>query len=152
MQGCLLHLIRNSIDHGIEAPEQRLLQGKSEYGQIIIHCVDHIDSYSIHFSDDGQGIDGDKVLDKALKQKLVTLEQVEAMTLNEKKNLIFLPHFSTKDAASDISGRGIGLDVVQQMVRRLSGTLILTTESGQGFSVEMTFHHQIQNTALKKSA
>lgn len=152
VQGCLLHLIRNSIDHGIEAPEQRLLQGKSEYGQIIIHCVDHIDSYSIHFSDDGQGIDGDKVLDKALKQKLVTLEQAEAMTLNEKKNLIFLPHFSTKDAASDISGRGIGLDVVQQMVRRLSGTLILTTESGQGFSVEMTFHHQIQNTALKKSA
>ena len=152
VQGCLLHLIRNSIDHGIETPEQRLLAGKSEFGQISLHCVDNIDSFTISFSDDGQGIDGNKVLAKALRLELITEAQAEKMNISEKTNLIFLPHFSTKDEASDISGRGIGLDAVQQMVSKLGGSLELITEPGKGFSVTMTFRHLSQKLAERKVA
>lgn len=147
---CLLHLIRNSIDHGIETPDVRAQLGKSETGRIKIYCIDNLDSVTIALSDDGAGVDTAKVAMSAVKRGLVTAEQVAEFSLQEKLNLIFLPNLSTKENISDISGRGIGMDVVKENIEKMGGHLMLQSEKGKGMVLTIKLYHaDIQVSPLK---
>lgn len=152
IQECLLHLIRNSIDHGIEKSELRTQLGKTEVGKIKIECIDHIDFFTIIYSDDGRGIDGHKIVEKALKLGLVNELQALQLSHEEKINLIFLPQFSTKDVATDISGRGFGMDVVYQTIQKLGGTFLINTELGKGLQFTIKIHHGEKNHSFQKAA
>ena len=125
----LAHLIRNAIDHGIETNEQRQRAGKSEHGNISI-CATHVgDQIIITVEDDGGGIDVEKLFNKA-KQKGISLP--ESMSNQEKLNLIFKPGLSIKDAATEISGRGIGMDVVRANIQALHGNLTVESSAEIG--------------------
>ncbi len=147
---CLLHLIRNSIDHGIEMPDIREQLGKSEVGKIKIYCIDNIDSLTVTLSDDGAGIDTNKVIMSAIKKGLVSAEQVAEFSQQEKLNLIFLPNLSTKDSLSDVSGRGIGMDVVKENIEKIGGNLMLQSEKGKGMVLTIKLYNSdILQKALK---
>lgn len=145
LQECLLHLLRNSIDHGIESPYLRLQVGKPEAGKIKIFCIDNYESLTITMSDDGDGIDGDKIAASAIKKGLITEEQAAEFSQQEKLNLIFLPNFSTRDFATDISGRGVGMDVVKEKIEKLNGHLTLQTEKGKGLVVTIKLFNVVLN-------
>lgn len=151
LQECLLHLVRNSIDHGIESSDVRAQLGKTEKGHIRIEFVDNLNSFTIIYSDDGQGVDSERVAKKALKNNLITAGQCEFLTTQDKINLILLPHFSTKDVATEISGRGFGLDVVKEAVGRLGGTIHLTSEINCGLKITIRMTHK-EKIALRQVA
>jgi len=132
LQECLLHLIRNSLDHGLETPEDRVKKGKPEMGTIRIDCSEDASSLHVIVSDDGRGIDGDHIAKNAVKKGLLTEAAAEALSRTEKINLIFMPNFSTTEVATDISGRGVGMDVVKESIKKLGGTLDIETKIGQG--------------------
>lgn len=147
---CLLHLIRNCIDHGIETPDVRAQLGKPETGRIKIYCIDNIDSLTIALSDDGAGVDTNRVAMSAVKKGLVTAEQVAEFSQQEKLNLIFLPNLSTKENISDISGRGIGMDVVKENIEKMGGNLMLQSEKGKGMVLTIKLYHtEISQSSLK---
>ena len=149
----LLHLIRNSIDHGIETPDVRAQLGKPETGRIKIFCIDSIDSLTITLSDDGAGVDTNKVAISAIKKGLVSAEQVAEFSQQEKLNLIFLRSVSTKEKISDISGRGIGMDVVKQNIEKMGGHLMLQSEKGKGMVLTIKLYHtDISEKSLKIAA
>jgi len=130
IQECLLHLIRNSIDHGLEAPEVRTQAHKDPMGTITVSVEEQSQEIIIRLSDDGRGIDGDFVWKQAIKKGIVPAEKVSTATLEEKLNVIFAPGFSSKESVSDISGRGIGLDVVLQNIESLGGQVKIETKVG----------------------
>jgi two-component system chemotaxis sensor kinase CheA len=131
----LVHLIRNSIDHGIELPEERLKNGKEATGTICISAYQEGSGVIIEVDDDGHGIDTDKVRKKALEKALITPEQSSEMTEEELVQLVFLPGFSTSDAVTDISGRGVGMDAVKTKVESLGGQFEVASEHGKGTRV-----------------
>jgi len=128
----LIHLIRNSLDHGIEFPEERIRRGKTEEGHIKLSARREKDNVIIEIDDDGSGIDFDKVKEKAVSEGIISKEEAKRMTDDVVKKIIFLPNFSTLDKADEISGRGIGLDIVKTKVESLSGSIKLVTEKGKG--------------------
>ncbi len=128
----LIHLIRNAMDHGLEMPEQRLASGKPRVGNLVLSAVHEGNQIIISIKDDGNGIDTDRVGRKALEKGLVTEEQLAAMSQREMFDLIFLPGFSTKDKANDLSGRGVGMDVVKTNIKKLNGLIEIKSEKGQG--------------------
>ena len=113
---------------------------------------DQLDSFTIIYTDDGQGVDHERIAQKALKNSLITIEQVSSLSPQEKVNLIFLPHFSTKEVATDISGRGFGMDVVKDAVDRLGGTILLTTEIGCGLKVTIHVCHRFSKANKRAQA
>jgi len=119
----LIHIIRNSLDHGIETPEERISKGKPETGTIILKAKHEADHVLIEVIDDGKGIDAEKIKLKAYQKGLITEEQFEKMKENEAINLIFLPGFSTAESATDLSGRGVGMDVVRTAVEKFGGSV-----------------------------
>jgi two-component system, chemotaxis family, sensor kinase CheA len=126
----LVHLVRNSIDHGIEQPAQRRAAGKSEHGTLKMHAYHRGSSISVEVSDDGAGLDTDRILAKARERGLIDgQQQLEEQRIHE---LIFLPGFSTMEQATDVSGRGVGLDVVKRNVESLGGSVEVRSTSGQG--------------------
>jgi two-component system chemotaxis sensor kinase CheA len=133
----LVHLVRNSIDHGIESPKVRAAEGKSEVGTIVLRAYHQNSSIFIEIEDDGAGIDMDKVLQKAVEKGLVK----ESGFLPEEKihHLIFEPGFSTSEVVSDVSGRGVGLDVVKKNISALGGTVKVTSKRGVGskFTIQL---------------
>ena len=133
----LVHLIRNSLDHGIEMPQDRVRNGKNPTGKITLSAYTHDDSVIIKISDDGKGIDEQKVRAKALERQLVDASKLERMTQQEVINLIFEPGFSTADQVSDLSGRGVGMDAVRSAIERNGGTLTLSSEASKGSEVTM---------------
>ncbi|MBF9000387.1 chemotaxis protein CheA [Vibrio nitrifigilis] len=133
----LVHLIRNSLDHGIEMPEERVRNGKNPTGKITLSAYTHDDSVIIKISDDGKGIDESRVRTKALENKLVDPAKLERMSQQEVINLIFEPGFSTAEAVSDLSGRGVGMDAVRSAIERNGGTLSLSSEQNKGSEVTM---------------
>ncbi len=153
LHDCLVHLIRNSVDHGIESPELRISTGKSESGTITIQTIDFINSFSIVFFDDGAGVDRSKVLSKALKKGIITDSEAKVLTDDQILNLIFLPNFSTKEAASEISGRGLGMDVVKSTIEKMGGSLSIESTSGLGISFKINFihSHQVEKQFLIKA-
>lgn len=133
----LLHIIRNSVDHGIEATEERRRLGKPDQGTIVVASRQEGNSVIIEVSDDGRGFEIDKVKSKALSLGLVTKELIEGMTEEEILDLTFLPGFSTSEKVTDISGRGVGMDVVKTQVTNLGGLIRIYSEQGVGSTIEI---------------
>lgn len=137
----LLHLVRNALDHGLEEPEERLGAGKDPTGVIRLTARRQGERVVIQVADDGRGIDVDKLARKAVAAGLVSQERVAGMNVQEKLRLIFLPGLSSKDEISDLSGRGVGMDVVENTVKRLGGTIQVESAPGQGamFIINLPF-------------
>ncbi len=133
----IMHCVRNSVDHGIETPEERKAHGKEETGKLILKAANEGNTIVIDIIDDGQGIEVEKVREKAIKKGLISPNKV--MSDQDAFNLIFLPGFSTSDKISNVSGRGVGLDVVKTMVEKLKGTITVTSERHKGskFSIRL---------------
>ncbi|MCR5204805.1 MAG: chemotaxis protein CheA [Lachnospiraceae bacterium] len=128
----LMHILRNSADHGLESAEVRKQLGKPETGSIYLNAFQEGNSVVIECSDDGGGINTEKVKNKAIEKGTITPEQAETMTEKDFIDLLFKPSFSTADKISDVSGRGVGLDVVKSKIESLSGTVECKTALGQG--------------------
>jgi two-component system chemotaxis sensor kinase CheA len=133
----LVHLIRNSMDHGIEVPDQREATGKKRTGTIRVEARTEGDHIVVSISDDGAGIDPDRIARKALEKGVVSAEQLRSMERRDILDLIFLPGFSTREAASDISGRGVGMDVVNSNLKKINGNVELESTPGQGTCVTL---------------
>ena len=131
----MVHLVRNAVDHGLETPEVRLQNGKSRVGHLLLAAQQAGDHIVITISDDGAGIDSNVIRTKAVEKGLVTTDQAARMDTEECLNLIFAPGFSTKAQISDISGRGVGLDVVKTRITQLSGTVEVQSEQGVGTTI-----------------
>ncbi len=128
----LVHLVRNSVDHGIEPPEDRRAAGKSETGVVHLNAYHQGGNIVIEIEDDGRGLDRDKILAKAVERGLVSEAEAAQMPDERVFDLIFEPGFSTADQVSDVSGRGVGMDVVKRNIRELGGTIEVTSRPGQG--------------------
>ncbi|WP_297062068.1 chemotaxis protein CheA [Thermococcus sp.] len=128
----LVHLLRNAIDHGIEPPEEREKLGKPRTGRLELIAKRERSHVEIIVRDDGRGIDPEKIKKKAIEKGLITPEQAAEMSDEEAINLIFLPGFSTKDQVTDVSGRGVGMDVVKEVVKSLNGSIAVYSEVGKG--------------------
>lgn len=128
----LIHLIRNAMDHGLEIPDVRVAAGKPRVGTLVLGAVHEGNQIIISIKDDGNGIDTDRVGRKAVEKGLITEDQLAAMNQRELLDLIFLPGFSTKDKASDLSGRGVGMDVVKTNIKKLNGLIEIKSEKGVG--------------------
>ncbi|MHB1605334.1 MAG: chemotaxis protein CheA [Leptospirales bacterium] len=128
----LVHIIRNAIDHGLESPEVRLKSGKSSEGVVRISAYQEGNSIVIEVSDDGKGIDVARVREKAIERKLIQREDAERMSESELVNLVFLPGFSTAEKVTDVSGRGVGMDVVRTNINKINGSVDIKTGLGTG--------------------
>ena len=128
----LIHLIRNALDHGLEPPDERLAAGKPRCGTVVLAAAHEGNQIVISIKDNGRGIDPDRVSRKALEKGLITEEQLASMGSREILDLLFLPGFSTKEQATDLSGRGVGMDVVRTNIRKLNGIIEIKNEIGQG--------------------
>lgn len=128
----LMHLLRNSADHGLESAEVRKARGKSEVGSIFLNAYQDGNNVVIEVGDDGNGIDVEAVKNKAIERGTITPEQAETMTDKDIIDLLFLPSFSTAKTVSDVSGRGVGLDVVKSKIEALSGEIETKTKLGEG--------------------
>jgi len=129
----LVHLVRNSLDHGIETPEERIAKGKPETGTVELLAYHEGGDIVIKVIDDGAGLDGDRILRKAIEKGVVS--EGEELTEDRIHNLIFAPGFSTAEELSDVSGRGVGMDVVRRNVRDLGGNVSIASNDGAGSTV-----------------
>lgn len=134
----LMHLIRNSIDHGIESPEVRAAAGKPTAGWILVSAVQKGNHVVISVSDDGAGIDDKRIRKVAVERGVASAEAVAALSRRDALNLIFVPGFSTASEVTALSGRGVGMDVVKSNVASMSGIIDLHTEVGRGTKFEIT--------------
>ena len=136
----IMHLLRNSADHGLESAEIRKERGKSEVGSIFLDAFQEGNNVVIEVRDDGNGIDTEKVKAKAVEKGTITQEQADVMTDKEAIDLLFRPSFSTAEKVTDVSGRGVGLDVVKSKIEALGGDVEVKTKYGEGstFSIRLT--------------
>ena len=139
LSGPMTHLVRNSLDHGIELPEVRTIANKPSPALLRISAIHLGDKVRIEVSDDGKGIDRRFVMQKALDKGIITAEQAAHLSEQAALELIFRPGFSTKEQASDLSGRGVGMDVVKETTNKLRGRLSIDTPPGQGTCIAMEF-------------
>ncbi|MBO8180973.1 MAG: chemotaxis protein CheA [Archaeoglobus sp.] len=144
----LVHLVRNAVDHGIETPEERKAAGKDETGKIKLSAWREKNNIIIELEDDGRGIDIEKIKQKAIEKGIVSPAEAESMSEDELKMLIFSPGFSTKDKATEVSGRGVGMDVVKTTVERLGGSVRIFSEKGKGTRIRI---HLPPTVAIVKS-
>lgn len=133
----LIHIIRNSIDHGIETPDERIAMGKDPTGKIILRAAQADNKVIIEIEDDGRGINVEKIKEKAVQKGFLTQEEVNSMTQEQITNIIFTPGFSTGEEITNISGRGIGLDVVQSKIAQLNGKVRIISELHRGCCVQI---------------
>lgn len=126
----LVHLVRNSLDHGLETPEKRLASGKPETGLLHLNAYHQGGTIVIEISDDGAGLNEEKILGKAIERGLVSSD--ETLSLEKIHELIFMPGFSTADEVSDVSGRGVGMDVVRKNIHSLGGSVDVSSTAGVG--------------------
>jgi len=132
----LTHVVRNSIDHGIETPERRVAAGKAATGLLFIRAYHEGGQVNIEIADDGGGINTDRVKQKALDKGLITPEQAARMTDREACALIFLPGLSTAEKITNVSGRGVGMDVVKTNIERIGGSVDIQSDPGQGATIK----------------
>lgn len=135
----LVHLIRNALDHGIETPEERLAKGKPEVGTVKLSAYHSGNNVFIELEDDGAGVSREKVLKKALSNGIVTEEEADTLTDRQVAELILASGFSTAEVISDVSGRGVGLDVVRTTIESLGGHISINSKEGEGslFQVQL---------------
>jgi two-component system chemotaxis sensor kinase CheA len=133
----LVHLVRNAVDHGIEQPEKRLAKGKSREGNILLAAEQEGDHILLTISDDGNGMDPELLRRKAVEKGLMDKDAADRLTRTECFDLIFAPGFSTKTEVSDVSGRGVGMDVVKTKIAQLNGTVFVDSTLGQGSRIEI---------------
>lgn len=133
----LTHLVRNSVDHGIEKPADRTAAGKPAKGTVTLKAYHAAGQVVIEITDDGKGLDGDLLASKAVEKDLLTTEQVQAMSPQDKVNLIFLPGFSMAKEVTDVSGRGVGMDVVKTNLDQLGGQVDIISEIGMGTTISI---------------
>jgi two-component system, chemotaxis family, sensor kinase CheA len=131
----MVHLLRNSMDHGIESPEERQRKGKPACGNLLISAFHENGQVNIVVKDDGAGVDTIRVKEIALKRGLISQPQVETMSDREAMNLIFMPGFSTAKAVTNVSGRGVGMDVVRTNIEKIGGTVEIQSEKGLGTTI-----------------
>jgi len=133
----LIHLIRNAIDHGIEEPEERIRKGKKPVGVVKIYARREGSMISIVIEDDGRGIDIEKIKRKAIRKQIITPEEASKLTWNDIVNILTMPGFSTKDKVTDISGRGVGMDIVKHNIEVLGGTFAISSEKDKGTRITL---------------
>lgn len=133
----LIHIIRNSIDHGIESPDERVAQGKSPVGKIHLHAKNLENKIVIEITDDGRGIDLEKIKQRAIDKKLITPKECAYLTDEQVMNMIFWSGFSTGDTVTEISGRGVGLDIVQTKIAQLNGKVKVFSLVGRGTKISI---------------
>ncbi|TYT61630.1 chemotaxis protein CheA [Natrialba swarupiae] len=133
----LMHLIRNAVDHGIEPPEERERKGKPREGTIKLIGERDRDRVSVTVQDDGRGLEVEEIREKAINQGVLTEEEARVLEDSEVYDLIFHPGFSTTDEVTEVSGRGVGMDVVNQVVRGVDGSISVESEPGAGTSVTL---------------
>jgi len=133
----LTHLVRNSVDHGIELPEDRVKAGKDRTGRLILRAFHEGGQVNIEISDDGAGLNPERIRKKAVERGLITGEQAVRLTEREIFNLIFLPGFSTAEKVTNVSGRGVGMDVVKTNVEKIGGTVDVQSTLGRGTTVRV---------------
>lgn len=130
----LIHVFRNSVDHGLEDPETRVENGKDEVGTISCSFSQENNKFEIIVSDDGAGINKEMVLKKALEEGIVTEDKVDSLSDSEIYYFIFSENFSTKEEVTDISGRGVGMNAVKVEIEKLGGTIEISTQENVGTS------------------
>ncbi len=133
----LIHILRNSLDHGIELPAVRVAAGKSPVGTLRVSARQEGDRVCLEISDDGAGIDTDRVRAKAVERGLIPADRAGALSEDEAVQLVFLPGFSTAETISDLSGRGVGMDVVRSAIERVNGQVELSSVRGQGTTIRL---------------
>ena len=134
----LVHLVRNAVDHGIESPDGRALAGKPRAGKVTLKASGHASNVVIEVHDDGRGMDPVRLKEKALEKGLITAADAGAMDERAALELIFLPGLSTAEKVTDISGRGVGMDVVRSNIQKLQGTITLESRQGGGSKITIT--------------
>lgn len=146
----LIHLVRNAIDHGIETPEEREAKGKTSYGTIKLSAFQEGENVIIQIEDDGWGMDPEFLREVAVKKGILTEERAKLLSERECLELIFLPGFSTATKITDLSGRGVGMDVVKDTVKKLNGEVEINTELGKGtrFVIKLPLTLAIVNVLL----
>jgi chemotaxis protein histidine kinase CheA len=133
----LTHLARNAVDHGVETPEMRVAAGKPAEGRLFLRAFHEGGQVNIEISDDGAGIDIERVKQKALEKGLITSDQAARMSERELQNLIFLPGLSTSEKVTNVSGRGVGMDVVKTNIEKIGGTVDIQTRAGLGTTLKI---------------
>jgi len=133
----LTHIVRNSVDHGIEMPDERVANGKRPDGRLVLRARHEGGNVIIEISDDGAGIDTERVKEKALERGVITSQQAGRMSERELLNLVFLPGFSTAKQVTNLSGRGVGMDVVKTNIERANGSVDLHSAPGEGTTVKI---------------
>jgi two-component system chemotaxis sensor kinase CheA len=150
VEQAMVHIVRNAVDHGLEPPDERQAVGKLRRGNININVTQEEASIYIEVADDGRGLNLDKVKSKAVERDVITSEQSAAMSDKEAEMLIFRSGLSTKDEATDLSGRGVGMDVVMTNLKKWNGEVIINNNPGQGLAVGLRL--PVTNTLLTKEA
>ena len=133
----LIHLIRNSIDHSIESPELRLERGKSELAYLVLRAAHQNGTVIVEVIDDGAGVDYERVRQRAISRGLISVEKAHALNHKELIDLIFLPGFSTRDTITNLSGRGVGMDVVKNNIENIGGSIEITSVPNEGTHVRL---------------
>ena len=131
----LVHLIRNAVDHGIETPEKRIAAGKDEVGKVKLYAAQEGNNIIIGIEDDGNGLDANKLKAAAVKKGVITKAEAERMTEKEAFNIIFAPGFSTAEKVTNVSGRGVGMDVVKTNIAKLNGMIDIQSVLGEGTKI-----------------
>ena len=149
----LTHLIRNSLDHALETPAEREEAGKNRQGNIYLRSYVHSGEIILAVEDDGRGISADRVCDKAVSKGVITPDQAKQLSEHQKVMLIFQPGFSTKDQATDVSGRGVGMDVVRNNIEAVGGSIDVVTKVGLGttFSAILPLAKALVSSSLTKA-
>ena len=133
----LTHIVRNAVGHGIEKPEVRKAGGKPAAGTLFLHAFHEGGQVNIEITDDGAGVDSERVKTKAIERGLINREQATRMSDREASQLLFLPGFSTADKVTNVSGRGVGLDVVKTNIEKIGGTVDLQSKEGKGTTLKI---------------
>ena len=133
----LTHIVRNAIDHGLEVPAARLAAGKTEEGRLLLRAFHEGGQVNIEFTDDGQGINVPRVKAKAIERGLITVDQAARLSDREVFNLIFLPGFSTAEKVTNLSGRGVGMDVVKTNIEKIGGSVDVQSATGRGTTLKI---------------
>lgn len=144
----MIHIMRNSLDHGIESPDVRIQKGKNPEGLITLNAYAQSDKIIIEIKDDGAGINIDRVVQKVLEKNLLTLDQIDAMSDDEKASLVMLPGLSTAETISEYSGRGVGMDVVKKSIENFGGTIRIKTVANKGTTITLSIPVSLAVTSL----